>query len=428
MLLGFFDHLRRYEVPVSLREFIDLLTLMRNNLVFADQDDFYFMSRMALVKDEKYYDRFDRAFAAYFDGMDRWVGLFDDDDAEIRKEVSRHLAMDAEVRQLLNDYQSAVKTKRDTLLDELSATESGEVDGQDRGEGEGEGEGEGQGEGEGEGEGQGEGEGEGESGNEGQGEDGERGEGTSEEGEDGERSEEVGERRQRATKVWLEREFVDYDPDVELGTRNLKLALRRLRRWAREAADLELDLKETISSTARSGGILDIVEVPERHNAVKVLMLYDVGGSMDEHIDMCSQLFSAARSEFKHLGAYYFHNFLYESVWEDNERRFQDKVPTWQLIHRYPSDYKLIIVGDAEMGQWEITEKGGSVEHFNAEPGEVWLKRLRDHFRSVVWINPVPEKRWQDSFSIRMVNKRMEDEMYFLSDSGLASAMKALMR
>ena len=403
MLLGFFEHLRRYQVPVSLREYIDLLTLMRTNLMFADQDDFYFMSRLALVKDEKFYDRFDRAFAAYFDSIDRWVGLFDDDEAEIREGIARHLVLDGKSREILDDYQDTIKQMRESLLVELSGEQSDEEASQ--------------------GEGQREGEGESEGGNRGEGDDGAEGK-----GQEGERTEEVEENRRRATKVWLDREFADYDPDVELGTRNLKMALRRLRRWAREAAELELDLPATISATARNGGIFDIVEIPERHNAVKVLTLYDVGGSMDPHIELCAQLFSAARSEFKHLDSYYFHNFLYENVWQDNERRFEDRVSTWHLINKYPSDYKLIIVGDAEMGQWEITEKGGSVEHFNAEPGEVWLNRLREHFRSVVWINPLPEKHWRDSFSIQMVNKRLDHQMYYLSDAGLAAAMKYLMR
>ena len=416
MLLGFFEHLRRYQVPVSLREYIDLLTLMRTNLMFADQDDFYFMSRLALVKDEKFYDRFDRAFAAYFDGIDRWVGLFDDDEAEIRERIARHLVLDEKSREILDDYQDTIKQMRESLLVELSGEQSD--DKASRGEGQREGEGESEGGNRGEGD----------DGAEGKGQDGERGEGLSDKGEKGERTEEVEENRRRATKVWLDREFADYDADVELGTRNLKMALRRLRRWAREAAELELDLPATISATARNGGIFDIVAIPERHNAVKVLTLYDVGGSMDPHIELCAQLFSAARSEFKHLDSYYFHNFLYENVWQDNERRFEDRVSTWHLINKYPSDYKLIIVGDAEMGQWEITEKGGSVEHFNAEPGEVWLNRLREHFRSVVWINPLPEKRWRDSFSIQMVNKRLDHQMYYLSDAGLAAAMKYLMR
>lgn len=413
MLLGFFDHLRHYRVPVSMREFIDLLALMRTNLVFADQDDFYFMSRLALVKDEKYYDRFDQAFASYFDGIDRWAGFFGEEKDEVRREIARHLVLDDESREMLDEYQETVKKMRDELLEGI-----------DPGDGGGDGEGEGGTEGEG-----GDGvRGEGDDGEEGEGDGGEKGEGISEDGEEGERTKEVEEKRRRATRVWLDREFADYDPDVELGTRNLKMSLRRLRRWAREAADLELDLPETIRSTARNGGLLDIVEVPERHNAVKVLMLYDVGGSMDDHIELCSQLFSAASSEFKYLESYYFHNFPYESVWQDNDRRFEDKVSTWQLLQKFPSDYKVIIVGDAEMGQWEITEKGGSVEHFNSEPGELWLARFREHFRSVIWLNPVPEKRWRDSFSIQMVRKRMEDQMYFLSDAGLAAAMKVLMR
>jgi uncharacterized protein with von Willebrand factor type A (vWA) domain len=234
--------------------------------------------------------------------------------------------------------------------------------------------------------------------------------------------------RKRAMKVWLEREFADYDPDVELGTRNLKMALRRLRRWVREASDLELDLADTIRSTARNGGFLDIKEVPERHNAVKVLMLFDVGGSMDQHVELCAQLFSAAGSEFKHLEYYYFHNYVYESVWHKNERRTEDKLPLRYLLQKFPRDYKLIIVGDADMGRHEISDRGGSVEHFNAEPGEVWMSRLTEQFRSVVWLNPLPESRWQDSASIQLAKRLVDGQMFFLSDKGLESAMKYLMR
>jgi uncharacterized protein with von Willebrand factor type A (vWA) domain len=206
------------------------------------------------------------------------------------------------------------------------------------------------------------------------------------------------------------------------------MALRRLRRWVREASDLELDLHETIRSTARNGGMLDIIEVPERHNAVKVLMFLDVGGSMDEHIELCAQLFSAAKAEFKYLEYFYFHNFLYEGVWRDNDRRLEDKMPLWHLLQKYPQDYKVIFVGDADMGRHEIADRGGSVEHFNAEPGEVWMRRVLEQFRSVVWLNPLPEPRWNDSQSIRMVKRIVDDRMYFLSDSGLESAMKSLMR
>ncbi|MBT4161460.1 MAG: VWA domain-containing protein, partial [Gammaproteobacteria bacterium] len=343
MLLGFLEHLRRYRVPVSLREFIDLLALLRNQLVFADQDEFYFMSRLALVKDEKFYDRFDQAFTSYFDGVDRWVGLFDEEENDVRRELARMTPDDGESRVLLKQYEEHVAKMRDSLLGEEEVGESGE-------------DGEGEGEGGEEGNGDGGEAGEGDDGEEGKGDGGERGEGVSDEGQEGERTEEVEEKRKRATKVWLDREYVDYDPDVELGTRNLKLALRRLRRWAREAADLELDLHDTISSTARNGGILDIKEVPERHNAIKVLMLFDVGGSMDEHVELCGQLFSAARSEFKHLEYYYFHNFIYEAVWQDNERRFEDKVPTWDLLQKYGRDYKVILVGDADMGRHELAD------------------------------------------------------------------------
>lgn len=456
MLLGFLEHLRRYRVPVSTREFIDLLSLMRRSLVFADQEGFYFMSRLALVKDEKYYDRFDQAFASYFDGIDRWSGLFTEDNEDIHRELLKYVAESRESVDLLRDYSGEVRQQRETLISSLEGDVSQETGSKqerdesksprearkgdntsetdepgEAGEGDEGSEGEG-GSGEGEEGNEGEGEsgesGEGDEGKEGEGDAGDAGLGLSEYGEEGEREDETQKHRKRATKVWLDREFADYDPDVELGTRNLKVALRRLRRWAREAADLELDLHGTIQSTAANGGFLDIKEVPERHNAVKVLMLFDVGGSMDEHIELCAQLFSAARSEFKQLEYYYFHNFLYEGVWTENDRRFEDRIPTWQLLQKYGRDYKVIIVGDADMGRQEISDKGGSVEHYNAEPGEVWLHRILEQFRSVAWLNPVPESRWRDSFSIQMVKKRMDDHMFFLSDTGLQAAMKQLMK
>jgi uncharacterized protein with von Willebrand factor type A (vWA) domain len=443
MLLGYLEHLRRYRVPVSLREYIDLLSLLKCGLAFADQDDFYFLSRLALVKDEKYYDRFDQAFAAYFDGVDRWAGLFGEESNQVRETLLAMVGEGRDIDKLLAEYQATVSELRDGLLGpdaDASALADGQdgdrrgdaADADEAGEGDDAGEGEGGDAGEGEGGGEGEGDagekGEGEDGDEGEGHGGRKGLGTSEEGEEGERQDEVENHRHRASKVWLDRAFADYDPDVELGTRNLKMALRRLRRWAREAADLELDLPATIRATARNGGLLDIIEVPERHNAVKVLMLLDVGGSMDEHIERCAQLFSAASSEFKYLDTFYFHNFIYEGVWTENERRFEDRVSTWQLMHRYGRDWKVIVVGDADMARHEVTDRGGSVEHFNAEPGEVWLQRLMEQFRSVVWLNPVPEARWRDSFSIQMIQKRVDNHMYFLSDAGLEQAMKQLMK
>lgn len=433
MLLGFFEHLRRYRVPVSVRELIDLLSIFSQRLIFADQDEFYFLSRLSLVKDEKYYDRFDQAFGTYFSGLDDWVGVFKEDESEQLRELLA-LVMEGnerEVASVMREYGEAVAEAK-----ERADREDGE--GNAKGEGEGGGEpgsnesesgvkGE-QGDGREEGEGDSGEKGEGDVGEEGEGNDGEKGAGLSEDAEAGERTQMNEAAQKKASKVWLEREFADYDPDVELGTRNLKMALRRLRRWVREASDLELDLSSTIRATARNGGFLDIKEVPERRNAVKVLMLLDVGGSMDEHVELCAQLFSAAGSEFKHLEYFYFHNYVYESVWQENERRTEDKLPLRQLLQKFPRDYKLIIVGDADMGRHEISDRGGSVEHFNAEPGEVWMSRLTEQFRSVVWLNPLPESRWRDSASIQLAKRLVDNQMYFLSDKGLESAMKYLMR
>ena len=433
MLLGFFEHLRRYRVPVSVRELIDLLSIFSQRLIFADQDEFYFLSRLSLVKDEKYYDRFDQAFGTYFSGLDDWVGVFKEDESEQLRELLARVmeGNEREVASVMREYGEAVAEAK-----ERADREDGE--GNAKGEGEGGGEpgsnesesgvkGE-QGDGREEGEGDSGEKGEGDVGKEGEGNDGEKGAGLSEHAEGGERTQMNEAAQKKASKVWLEREFADYDPDVELGTRNLKMALRRLRRWVREASDLELDLSSTIRATARNGGFLDIKEVPERRNAVKVLMLLDVGGSMDEHVELCAQLFSAAGSEFKHLEYFYFHNYVYESVWQENERRTEDKLPLRQLLQKFPRDYKLIIVGDADMGRHEISDRGGSVEHFNAEPGEVWMSRLTEQFRSVVWLNPLPESRWRDSASIQLAKRLVDNQMYFLSDKGLESAMKYLMR
>ena len=433
MLLGFFEHLRRYRVPVSVRELIDLLSIFSQRLIFADQDEFYFLSRLSLVKDEKYYDRFDQAFGTYFSGLDDWVGVFKEDESEQLRELLARVmeGNEREVASVMREYGEAVAEAKERADRE-------DAEGNAKGAGEGGGEpgsnesesgvkGE-QGDGSEEGEGDSGEKGEGDVGKEGEGNDGEKGAGLSEDAEAGERTQMNEAAQKKASKVWLEREFADYDPDVELGTRNLKMALRRLRRWVREASDLELDLPGTIRSTARNGGFLDIKEVPERRNAVKVLMLLDVGGSMDEHVELCAQLFSAAGSEFKHLEYFYFHNYVYESVWQENERRTEDKLPLRQLLQKFPRDYKLIIVGDADMGRHEISDRGGSVEHFNAEPGEVWMSRLTEQFRSVVWLNPLPESRWRDSASIQLAKRLVDNQMYFLSDKGLESAMKYLMR
>lgn len=461
MLIRFFQHLREHRVPVSLRELLDLLAALQARLVFASAEDFYFVSRLCLVKDEKYYDRFDVAFDSFFSGLEEWQGLFD---RQRPNQTARQqlLALAKREPQHLNalmaEYDKAIALYREPGSEESGegADDSDEArppeewspgkyertrgweenekrkgEGQDDGEGDGDGNGEGEGKGNDGDEGQGE-EGEkgekGEAGQEGEGKDGETGTGSGDVKGQGTRDESNQPRQQSATKIWQMREYADYDPEVELGTRSMKIALRRLRKFARTGADLELDLDGTIKATARNGGLLDIREVPERHNAVKVLLFLDVGGSMDEHIERCAQLFSAARSEFKFLDYYYFHNFIYESVWHSNDRRIDDRLATMDVLHRFGSDYKIVIVGDGSMARHEIAEKGGSVEHYNAEPGEIWLERITSRFKKVIWLNPVDPDRWDDIYTIAMIRRLMSDHMYHLSVDGLEQAMKFLTR
>lgn len=235
-------------------------------------------------------------------------------------------------------------------------------------------------------------------------------------------------RHRKAVKVWDKREYKNLDDSVELGTRNIKVAMKRLRQFAREGAAEELDLDDTIRSTARNAGYLDLKMRPERHNTVKVLILFDIGGSMDDHIKACEELFSAARSEFKHLEFYYFHNCLYEKLWKDNKRRHADFIATWDVLHTYGSDYKLIFVGDATMSPYEIAYAGGSVEHWNEEPGQTWMQRILDIYSKAVWLNPVPEKYWDYTPSVQMIKQLMTDRMYPLTIGGLEDAMRELSR
>ena len=465
MLLRYFETLREYRVPISTREMLDLLELMRQRLIFADLGEFYFLSRMVLVKDEQFYDRFDRAFADFFDGLDSLESIFSIAHSPelLDSMVARYfpnLNVD-EYRQIIEAYQNVqvpafdispsnsegsiaverrLREEDSDLADgsqladgSVTAPESGKGSEQsdvipDDAEGERDGEGEREGEGQGEGEGEGEGQGEGDGEDDGEGAQGKLGLGAGEEPGQGMRDDSDVARLHSASKVWLQRQYEDYDPDAELGTRNLKMALRRLRKFARTGADLELDLEETIRRTAKNAGMLDIVEVPEKRNAVKVLLFLDVGGSMDDHVLLCSQLFSAARSEFKYLEIYYFHNFPYEFVWTSNDRGKQEQLNTYDLIHRFGSDYKVIFVGDASMARHEITEKGGSVEHFNLEPGEIWFRRLQDHFKKIVWLNPVAVEKWQDSHTTVLIQRIIDDHMYHLGVKGLERAMKQLAR
>ncbi len=386
MLVNFFQCLKAHGVPVSVREHMDLLAALDANIAFADEEQFYYLARTALVKDEKHFDRFDRALKAFWTGLESVEGLIEALIPEewLRQEFVKQLS-DAEKAKIksLGGLEELIARFRERL-----AEQEGRHAGGSKWIGTG---------------------------------------GTSPFGHGGYHPGGIrigGEGRHgRAVKVWEKREYRNLDDSVEIGTRNIKIALRRLRRFAREGAAEELDLDDTIRSTARNAGLLDIRMVPERHNAVKVLIFFDVGGSMNAHVQTCEELFSAVRSEFKHLEYFYFHNFLYESVWRDNRRRYNEGVSTLDVLHRYGRDYKVVFVGDASMSPWEIVYPGGSVEHHNAEPGQAWMARLREAFDKVAWINPVPRAHWDYTESIGLVRRLVDDRMYPLTVKGLEEAM-----
>ena len=391
MLVNFFHGLKDAGIPVTTRELLDLLEAMKRHLAFADIDDFYHLSRAVLVKDEKYYDRFDRAFGLHFrelEGLDDVIEALIPDDW-LRSEFMKQLSDEEKAKiESLGGLEKLIEEFKKRLEEQKKRHQGG-----NKWIGTG---------------------------------------GTSPFGNDGYHPEGIrvgGEsKNRRAVKVWDRRDFRNYDDDVELGTRNIKIAMRRLRKFARTGAADELDLDDTISSTARNAGLLDIKMVPERHNAVKVLLFLDVGGSMDPHVRVCEELFSAARTEFKHLEYFYFHNFLYESVWKNNVRRHNERTPTLDLMHKYSHDYKVVIVGDASMSPYEIVQPGGSVEHWNEESGEMWLRRLRSTYDKMVWLNPVPKDEWQYTQSIAITNQLMEGAMYPLTLQGLEEAMGFLSR
>jgi len=390
VLIRFFFMLREGGLKVSITEFLTLLELMKQRVAGYSVEEFYYLSRACLVKDEAHYDRFDRVFSAHFKGVQ---SLFDTDRAEIpedwlRRQFERNLSDEEKALvESLGGWDKLMETLRQRLEEQQGRHECG-----DKWIGTA---------------------------------------GTSPFGAYGYNPEgvRIGQDRSRnrsAVKVWDRREFRNLDDAVELGTRNLKVALRRLRRFAREGAADELDLPDTIASTARNAGLLDIKMVPERHNAVKVLLFLDVGGSMDDHVRVCEELFSAARSEFKHLEYYYFHNCVYEGLWKDNKRRHSERMPTMDVLHKYSADYKLIFVGDATMSPYEIAYPGGSVEHWNEEAGSTWMKRLLDTYPKAVWLNPEPEQRWNHTPSIRMISELMAERMYPLTVNGLESGMREL--
>ena len=390
MFVALFSELREAGAPVSLREYLDLLEATKRGLANFSVDDFYYLSRTTLVKDEKYLDRFDQVFAHVFRGLDMPEGEAGPD---IPEEWLKRLAE----LNLTDEERAAIEAMGG--LEKLMETLRQRMDEQEKRH---------------------------QGGSKWIGTSGTSPFGAYGYNPEGVRIGQDGNRNFKAVKVWDKREFRDLDGEAELGTRNIKVALRRLRRFAREGAADELDLDDTIRSTARNGGWLDIKLVPERHNAVKLLLLLDIGGSMDWHIRACEELFSAARTEFKHLEHYYFHNCLYESVWRENARRFRERTPTYDLMHTYPADYKLVFVGDASMSPYEIAVPGGSVEHMNEEPGEIWLRRVLRLYAKAVWLNPVPGDRWRYTGSIGMIRKIMDGRMYPLTLEGLDRAMREL--
>ena len=393
MLIDFFYALRAAKLPVSVKEFLTLLEALQANVVGPAQpeacsiDDFYYLARTALVKDEKHFDKFDRAFAAYFKGVEMI--------ADFRKEIPAEWLRKILEKELTPEQKAAIEKMG---WDELMETLKKRLEEQkERHEGGSKWIGTG--------------------GTSPFGHGGYNPQGVRIGGKGGNKS---------AVKVWDQRAYKDYDDSQELGTRNIKVALRRLRKFARTGSDLELDLPDTIRSTAANAGWLDIKMVPERHNAVKVLLLMDVGGTMDEHIQRVEELFSATKAELKHLEFYYFHNCVYDFVWKNNRRRFAEKFPTWDIIRKYNKDYKLIFVGDATMSPYEILQPGGSVEYNNEEPGAEWLQRLTHAFPKFVWINPEPPGVWQYRQSIAIVQQLMGQRMFPLTLKGLEDAMRTL--
>jgi hypothetical protein len=392
MFLPFFDTLRKAGVPVSLREYLGFLEAMDAGLVRYDIDGFYYLARVTMVKDERHLDRFDRAFSETFKGLEHvqvaqmldQVALPQD---WLEKLVEKTLS-DAEKAEIkaLGGFDKLMETLRDRLKEQ-----EGRHQGGSKWIGTG---------------------------------------GTSPFGAHGYNPEgvRIGQdksRHRRAVKVWDKREFRNLDDSVELGTRNIKVALKRLRRWARDGAHEELDLDGTIRATAEHG-YLDVKTRPERRNAVKVVLFLDVGGSMDDHIRVVEELFSAARAEFKHLDHYYFHNCLYEGVWRDNTRRWDAQTPTWDVLHTYGSDYKCIFVGDASMSPYEVLYPGGANEHWNPETGEAWLRRACEQWPDHLWINPVPEKHWSYTQSIGLIGQVFENRMVPMTLDGIDRGMRLL--
>jgi len=391
MLIRFFYMLREAGLKTSLTELLTLLAAMKEGLAGTSVDQFYFLARACLVKDETQFDRFDQVFAAHFKGIeDAFSTLMAEIPADWLQQLNQLELTDEERAQIeaMGGLEALMEALEERLREQDERHEGG-----NKWIGTG---------------------------------------GTSPFGVGGFNPEgvRIGEQRgggqRRGVKVWEKREYRNLDDSVELGTRNIKLALRKLRKFAREGSADQLDLPDTISSTARNAGYLDIKMVPERHNAVKVLLCLDIGGSMDDHVRVCAEMFSAASSEFKHLEYFYFHNFIYESLWKDNRRRHSERIGVQEIINKYGPDYKLIFVGDATMSPYEIMYAGGSVEHWNDEPGAVWINRLLQVYPKSIWLNPEPEQRWPYTPSVKLTQEIMSERMFPLTVGGLDQAIKRL--
>ena len=387
MLIDFFLHLKQRKLPVSTREYLTLIEALQQRVSGHSIDEFYHLSRTCLIKNEANYDKFDNAFGEYFKGVTSIPGL----DVDIPEEWLKAMIE----KTLTPEQKNAIqKLGWDKLMEEFAKRLEQQKEAHHGGNkwiGTG---------------------------------------GTSPFGHNGHHPEGIrvggASKNRSAVKVWQQREFRNLDDSVELGTRNIKIALRRLRRFAREGAAEELDLDGTIRDTARNAGWLDIRMRPERHNKIKVLLFLDVGGSMDDHVKVCEELFSAAKTEFKHLEYFYFHNCVYDFVWRNNHLRRSEKFPLWDVIHKYGHDYKLIFVGDATMSPYEITQPNGSIEYSNEEPGATWLQRLLDRYPAAAWLNPEPERLWEYRQSVTLIDTLMNKRMFPLTLGGLERAMRQL--
>ena len=389
VLIFFFKSLRKLGIPVSINELIDLIGALDKGLSFCNIDEFYFLSRSILVKDEKYFDRYDQCFHNFFshiESQDNFFKALIPEDWLYEKFVKSFSDEDKKNIKSLGDFEKIIEEFKKRLEEQKKRHEGG-----NKWIGTG---------------------------------------GTSPFGHGGYNPEGIrigGEsQNQRAVKVWEKRVFKDLDHDISLGIRNIKIAMKRLRRFARQGTSLELDLDDTITSTAKNAGYLDIKMVPEKKNIINLLLFFDVGGSMNPYVNLCEELFSAAKSEFKHLKYFYFHNFIYESVWCDNLRREKERISLYEILNTYSQDYKVIFVSDASMSPYEIVNKGGSIEHWNEESGEFWMKKLLNHFNKVVWLNPMESNHWNWTPSVKIIEKIVQDKMFTLSVSGIENAMTEL--